>query len=201
MMPGTSSDAAEMAVMGLDTSVLAPAIILLSRSWRGWRVLAWPATLALPAFVIAHAAVTVWMTVTMPPWSADLAFQALLIAISFVFWLPVIGRSRRLSDGGQMVYLFLAMPAMDLAGVFVVLHGDATGGLAMIVAMLPVGGAAVLLTWRWMLAEAVAAEVVELERPTRLRAGPRGTRVSGKGLAAHGRTASSRAADRAQAHR
>jgi hypothetical protein len=124
-----------------------------------------------------------------------------LIAISLVFWLPVIGRSRRLSDAGQTVYLFLAMPAMDLAGVFVVLHGDATGGLAMIVAMLPVGGAAVLLTWRWMLAEAVAAEVVELERPTRLRAVPRGTRVSGEGLAAHGRTAGGRAASRARAHR
>jgi hypothetical protein len=45
------------------------------------------------------------------------------------------------------------MPAMDLAGVFVVLHGDAAGGLAMIVAMLPVGCAAVATTWHWLVTE------------------------------------------------
>jgi hypothetical protein len=52
-----------------------------------------------------------------------------------------------------MIYLFASMPAMDLAGVFVVLHGDSAGGLAMIVAMLPVGVAALVTTWHWVLTE------------------------------------------------
>jgi hypothetical protein len=199
MMPGGASDIVEMAIMGLDTSVLAPMIILAFGSWHGWRVLGWPPVLALPAFLIAHLGVTVWMAVTMPSWFADLVVQALLIGISFVFWLPVLGRHRSLSDGGRTIYLFLAMPSMDLAGVFVVLHGDSGGGLAMIVAMLPVGVVAVLLTWRWMLAESAAADLDDLLTSGFPPFAP-GKRVSGKGVAAHDRTANGRAAGSAQAH-
>ncbi len=160
MMPGSTADVAEMALMGLETSVVAPLIVLLLRSWPGWRVLTWPAVVALPVFLVGHAAITAWMAVVMPPVLPDVGVHAALVALSLVFWLPVLGRDRRLSDAGRSVYLFLAMPTMDLAGVFVVLHGDSPGGLAMIVAMLPVGLVAVLLTWRWIAAETVAERSV-----------------------------------------
>lgn len=148
------SDTVEMAVMGLDTSLVAPALILACRDWRGWRFLTLPAVVALPAFLVVHAGLTAWMAVSMPTRVPDLGFHAGLVLCSLVFWLPVLGSHRRLSEAGRSLYLFLAMPAMDLAGVFVVLHGDSAGGLAMIVAMLPVGLAAVAMTWRWLLAEA-----------------------------------------------
>jgi len=143
--------------MGLDTSIVAPAVALASRRWRGRQFLTWPASLALPSFLAVHIALTAWMTIAMPSLVADLGFQVALTAASVVFWLPVLAATRRLSDAGRCVYLFLAMPAMDLAGVFVVLHGDPAGGLAMIVAMLPVGVAAVVSTWRWMAIEEAAA--------------------------------------------
>ncbi|HEX3707844.1 MAG TPA: hypothetical protein VHV76_14555 [Mycobacteriales bacterium] len=188
-----------MAVMGLDTSVIAPAIILLSRSWGLWRLLAWPAAIALPVFLVGHAALTIWMTLSMPMLPADLGFQVALITVSLIFWLPVLGRHRALSFAGRGIYLFLAMPTMDLAGVFVVLHGDSAGGLAMIVAMLPVGVTALLLTWQWMLEESAMADAADL-RAVRFPPSAVGTRVSGKAVAAHGRTSNDRAAGGARAH-
>jgi hypothetical protein len=154
-MTGTH-DTVEMAVMGLDTSVIAPAILLATRRWPGWAALSWPAPVGLPVFLVIHAGITVWMSLTMPTVLEDLAFQAGLIVASFVFWLPVLGVVRGLTDAGTMIYLYLAMPTMDLAGVWVVLRGDSAGGLAMIVAMLPVGVAAVVSTWRWLAAEEAA---------------------------------------------
>jgi cytochrome c oxidase assembly factor CtaG len=88
----------------------------------------------------------------MPPPATDAAFHLGLLIVSLWFWLPVIG-PRPLTEAAQCVYLFLAMPTMDLAGVYVVLHGDAGGGLAMIVAMLPVGVVAVVRTWQWIVRE------------------------------------------------
>lgn len=52
-----------------------------------------------------------------------------------------------------MLYLFLSAPALDLAGVMVVILGDAPGGLAMIVGMLPAGGIAIVVTWQWVTRE------------------------------------------------
>lgn len=158
MVPGGPLDVLEMSVMGLDTSVVAPLILLATRSWRAWRTLTWPAAIALPAFLVVHALLTVWMALSMPTLPVDLAVQAALVTISLVFWAPVLARESRMSDAGRTLYLFLAMPSMDLAGVFVVLHGDSPGGLAMIVAMLPVGVVAVVRTWRWMVAEGMVAE-------------------------------------------
>jgi hypothetical protein len=156
MMAGSPADVTEMALMGLETSLVAPAILLLSRSWPGWQILTWPAAVAMPAFLVAHLAITVWMSMSASTVVTELVIQVALIAVSLVFWLPVVARDSRLTEAGRMVYLFLAMPAMDLAGVFVVLNGDSRGGLAMIVAMLPVGVVAVASTWRWIAAEEAA---------------------------------------------
>ncbi|HEY1486156.1 MAG TPA: hypothetical protein VGF84_08620 [Micromonosporaceae bacterium] len=154
------NDTVEMALMGMDTSIIAPLIVLAARSWPGWRRLVIPAALTLPLFLLAHAAITVWMVQAMPGPGSDLGFQAGLIVVSVWFWLPVFGPARRLSDAGRTAYLFLAMPTMDLAGVYVIVRGDAAGGLAMIVAMLPIGLLAVALTWHWILTEAAAETAV-----------------------------------------
>ncbi|WP_329244850.1 hypothetical protein OG417_48555 [Actinoallomurus sp. NBC_01490] len=53
------------------------------------------------------------------------AANLLLAAIGF--WLPVLGERHRLSDPGRTVYLFLAAPALDLPGVWVITHRHAAG--------------------------------------------------------------------------
>lgn len=145
---------AHMAEMGLETSVVAPLLVLAARRAHiPLDRVALPAAVALPLFLLAHSAITMTMPFHEPSAPAHLGLHAALLAAAVLFWLPVLGTRRRLSDPARMVYLYLAMPMMDLAGVYVVLRGDAAGGLAMIAAMLPVGLAAVAVTWRWMLAE------------------------------------------------
>ncbi|WP_018386295.1 hypothetical protein [Wenjunlia vitaminophila] len=65
----------------------------------------------------------------------------------------MLGPARRLSDPGRCVYLFSAAPALDLPALGLVAAGHDAGGLTMIVSMLPVGGAALAVTWRWITAE------------------------------------------------
>jgi hypothetical protein len=110
-------------------------------------------SVVLPLFLGVHAAITVWMAFHDPTAPAHVALHGALLAAAVLFWLPVLGRRRRLGDAGRMVYLYLAMPTLDLAGVYVVLRGDPMGGIAMIAAMLPLGMAAVAVTWRWIVAE------------------------------------------------
>lgn len=155
MMAGGRSDIIEMTIMGADTSLLAPAVYLLTRRWLPWDKVTLPAVPAVSVFLLAHTGITIWMALHMPTWSVDWLYQLGLLIASLIFWLPVLG-PRRLGPGGRMIYLFAAMPAMDMSGVFVVLHGDAAGGLAMIVAMLPVGVAAVASTWYWVATEEAA---------------------------------------------
>ncbi len=142
-----------MVEMGLETSALAPALVLLARNRLPLDRLALPGAVALPLFLAVHSAITMTMPFHDPSPLAHVGLHALLLAAALWFWLPVLGERRRMSDPARMVYLYLAMPVMDLAGVYVVLRGDSAGGIAMIVAMLPVGLAAVAVTWRWMLVE------------------------------------------------
>jgi cytochrome c oxidase assembly factor CtaG len=72
------------------------------------------------------------------------------------------------------------MPSLDLAGVVIVLRGDAAGGLAMIVGMLPVGVAAVALCWRWIIHE----EQVEMSASNIEGTGCVAVLTSDKGLVA-----------------
>ena len=62
-----------------------------------------------------------------------------------------------LAAGGRVLSLFLAMPMLDLAGVWTVAAGDGLGGLAMIVGMLPMhnaigfnGTIAIAIDVRWL---------------------------------------------------
>lgn len=145
-----------MATSGAVTSVLAPALILLTPRiglpWN-WDRLALPAPAALPLFAVGHAAIMITMATRQVPAPLAMVAHALLLLGAIVFWLPVLGRRCRLSDPGRTAYLLLAVPTLDLAAVWIIATGDSTGGLAMIVAMLPIGVAAVVITWRWMVRE------------------------------------------------
>jgi cytochrome c oxidase assembly factor CtaG len=161
MRASTMASPWQMAGMGLMTSLLAPAIVLGTRTRYRWSALSWPAPAPLVAFVILHGAVTLGMD-SLPAGAAiSLLVHCVLLLGAFAFWLPVLGGPHRLDPGGRAVYLFLGAPSLDLAGVFLVARGDSIGGLAMIVAMFPIGLAAVWLAWRWIRDEELAARRTE----------------------------------------
>lgn len=145
------------ALMGLLTSVVAPLVVLAGRR-RGApsapvRLRPWRAAGILAGFAVVHAA-TVLLVGPETDLTVNLAVHAVLLAGAVVFWLPVLGRgSSRLPDAGRAVYLFLACPLLDTAALALVVRGDEPAGISMIVAMLPIGLAAIVLTWRWIAAE------------------------------------------------
>lgn len=143
-------------VTGAVSSLLAPAVLLALRGWPSLRRLRVPAGLAAPGFVLVHAAITAALAVGVGPARWSLLHVALLAA-AVVFWLPVLG-PRRLPGGPCALYLFLSSPLLDLAALGVIVAGDSLGGLAMLAAMLPINAAAVLLAWRWIVAEEREAE-------------------------------------------
>jgi cytochrome c oxidase assembly factor CtaG len=149
--------------MGAVTSVVAPAAVLLTRRrLPPWALLRMPAAVALVGFLLLHAAVVLSDHDTLDP--TGFALHAALFAGALAFWLPVLG-PRRLDDGLRAGYLFLAAPSLDLPAVVTVARGNSAGGLAMIVAMMPIGVTAVVLAWRWMVAENYAADAaIELQR-------------------------------------
>jgi hypothetical protein len=153
-----------MAFMGLLVAAIAPALLLVAiRAFPQLDRATVPAVLALPGFVVLHAAVTVFADRGSVPPPVDTAAHLALLIGALLFWAPVLGVRRRLPDAGRMVYLYLAIPLLDLAGVWLVAIGDSPGGLSMIVGMLPMGVAAVALTWSWISREerrAVLAEAV-----------------------------------------
>ncbi len=153
---------AHMAMMGLLVSTLAPALlVLLSRAFPHLDRCTAPAAAALPGFVLLHAAVTVYTSRGVVPPLVDLATHLVLLAGAMLFWAPVLGIRRRLPDAGRMLYLYLGLPLLDLAAVWLVAMGDSPGGLSMIVGMLPIGVAAVAVTWNWISREERRALVAE----------------------------------------
>lgn len=142
--------AGHMAAMGALIAVVAPAVVLSTRRRLRWERVPAPPVLVLPVFVALHAAVTVaghhWHHA-----GGVLAVHAVLFAGAVWFWLPVLvgGRPGAL----RSVYLFLAAPSLDLVAVYLVIAGDSAGGIAMIVSMLPMGLAAVGVTWQWITSE------------------------------------------------
>lgn len=134
--------------MGLLVSVAAPVLLLvLGRAAPQLDRWSLPVGVTLPGFVVLHAAVTVYDH-SPAPLSLEAAAHMALLAGAVLFWAPVLGARRRLPDAGRMLYLFAAMPPLDLAGVWLVAVGDSAEGLSMIVGMLPMGLAAVVITWK-----------------------------------------------------
>ncbi|WNM32587.1 hypothetical protein RKE30_20280 [Streptomyces sp. Li-HN-5-11] len=141
-----------MALSGLLVAAGVPALIHFTRAWAGWRRFCLPAWVALPLFVVLHASVVLtepWL----PSGLARLAVEALLLCAAMLYWLPVLGTRHRLSDPARSVYLYLSMPLLDLPAVVMVAMGHVAGGLSMVAAMVPIGLAALGITWRWITQE------------------------------------------------
>lgn len=147
-----------MAAMGLLTSVVAPLVVLASWDRVAWDRLALPAIVALPGFAVLHGTVLLTPAHGAGP-LVGVTAHALVLLGAVVFWLPVLGARRRLPDPGRSAYLFLAGPVLDLPAVWLIAMGDSAGGLAMIVAMMPIGLAAIAVTWRWITREEELAGV------------------------------------------
>jgi cytochrome c oxidase assembly factor CtaG len=142
-----------MIEMGLLVSLVPPVFIVLTRKRLRYRGLSWPAPAAMLFFLALHAATVIGMSEWEPPPVLHGLLHVVLVTGAVIFWLPVLGYRRRLSDPMRCVYLFLACPTLDLPAVWVVGWVQGPAGLAMIVAMLPIGVFAVALTWRWITAE------------------------------------------------
>ena len=150
------------ALMGLLTSALAPLLVLAGRRRVPVEVPAgprpWRAAGILAGFTVVHA-VTVLAVGPGTDLAVSLVVHGVLVVGAVAFWLPVLGRgATRLPDAGRAVYLFLACPLLDTAALALVVRGEEPAGIAMIVAMLPIGVAAIALTLRWVAAEERAAD-------------------------------------------
>lgn len=155
-----SAHVAGWVVTGAVTSVIAPGLLLVLRGWGPWKRMGVSEAVAAPGFVVWHALITAAL-VLRPTLGLWLVLHVLLLAGSVVYWLPVLGRTRRLGGAGRCLYLFLSSPFLDFAAVGVIVLGDPAGGLAMIVAMLPVNAAAVAVTWQWIVTEERAAQAAD----------------------------------------
>ncbi len=60
---------------------------------------------------------------------------------------------RDLERSAWFLYLFAAMPPMDLIASWYLSTGDGDLGVVMIAASLPLGAASLVAAWRWMLEE------------------------------------------------
>ncbi|MHC3474870.1 hypothetical protein ACYF6T_40140 [Streptomyces sp. 7R007] len=152
-MTGLDAEALIMTVSGLLVSVAVPAVLLATRERGVWGQVSLPWVVALPLFAVLHAGVTLAGPLVASRLYLRLVLEAVLLCGAAVFWLPVVGTRHRLSDPARSVYLYLAMPVLDLPVVVMIARGHVVGGLAMIVTMLPIGLAALAITWRWINAE------------------------------------------------
>ncbi|WP_262700780.1 MULTISPECIES: cytochrome c oxidase assembly protein [Streptomyces] len=151
---GVMEGALAMGLSGFTVAVLVPGIIRATRSRPVWSRVCLPASVALPLFLLVHAAATLtplFHGAATP--AVHWILEAALVGSGFLFWLPVFGGRYRLSEPGRCLYLFLASPLLDLPALLVIASGHALGGLSMIVGMLPIGVAAMAVTWRWATAE------------------------------------------------
>ncbi|WP_313896318.1 hypothetical protein [Streptomyces sp. YIM 98790] len=148
--------AVTMGAWALFLSAGVPGVLLATRRWAVWPRLAVPAGVSFPLFVLVHAVVVLGMAVPGHHGTAAAARwlpEAALPAACVLFWLPAVGAAagrHRLGGPGRCLYLFLAMPLLDLPAVGLIAAGHAAAGLAMIVGMLPVGLIAAGTTWRWI---------------------------------------------------
>jgi cytochrome c oxidase assembly factor CtaG len=123
---------------------------------------------AWAAFVAGHwAALVVAGTQHHLTGLAHLGVHAVLLVVGVLFWLPVLGHGqvvRRLGGGAASVYLFLAMPAADLTAVWLMARGETAAVGVMLAAMLPLGIAAVAVSWTWIVREERVARAGEAAR-------------------------------------
>ena len=87
---------------------------------------------------------------------AHVAEHLLLLGTALGFWLPALAAPpapARLTDSGRFLYLLAAVPAMDALALVYLASGRTSAGVVMLVGSLPIGLAAVLAAWRWIVRE------------------------------------------------
>jgi cytochrome c oxidase assembly factor CtaG len=123
---------------------------------------------AWAAFIAAHwAALLVAGTQHHVTGLEHLGLHAMLLVVGVLFWLPVLGRGQvvpRLRGPAAGLYLFLAMPAADLTAVWLMARGETGAVGVMLATMLPLGIAAVAVSWSWILREERIARAGEAAR-------------------------------------
>jgi hypothetical protein len=103
-----------------------------------------------------------------PPWQAALAAYTVGVGLShlgplrgsfaggIVLLAAAVVLCAGLRDVGRalwFLYLFAAMPVMDLVAAWYLSTSSPDLGVVMIVGSLPVGAASLIVAWRWMLEE------------------------------------------------
>lgn len=139
------------------------ALVLLRRRplrWLAAPIVAWA------AFVAVH-----WIALVAAAHGVEglphLGLHLLLLVTALLFWLPVLGRGpvpRPVRGAAASLYLFLAMPAVDITAVWLFARGDVNAGAIMLASMLPLGVAAVAVSWRWIVREERLARLSEASR-------------------------------------
>jgi len=140
-----------MVAHSLITSVVAPVLVL---AFRGSA----PRVRPLAAWVLFVG--TLWALnvprvldwITTRP-AAYVVAGVVVLAVSFVFWAPVLGRRRSLRGLVAGAYLIAAGMATDLIGAWYMAMGETAAGVAMVVGMIPLGVAAVVLMWSGLVDE------------------------------------------------
>jgi cytochrome c oxidase assembly factor CtaG len=82
--------------------------------------------------------------------------HAIFLASALAFWsvaLAVEPIPRRLSAPARVALLFTAMPASDAVAVYLIAGGHALAGAVMVAGMVPLGIAAALVGWSWIVTE------------------------------------------------
>ena len=69
-----------------------------------------------------------------------------LLAAALLFWLAAL----RLDGPRRVLFLLTAMPAADLAALWLMAHGEPAAGAVMTASSLPIALAVVLSAWLWI---------------------------------------------------
>ncbi|WP_413811069.1 hypothetical protein [Streptomyces sp. OE57] len=145
------SSVAAMALSGFALAAVVPGVMWPLRRASLWERVSLPPGVALPLLVLLHGWAMLAGLMRPMPTAVTMVSELLLLPAAVAFWAPVVVRTRhRLSDPGACLYLFLAVPLLDLPVLGVIAAGHSVEGLAMIVGMLPLGIAAAAVTWSWI---------------------------------------------------
>jgi cytochrome c oxidase assembly factor CtaG len=133
------------------TSLLAPALVFVLRG----RVPRIGALLAWGLFIAALWALNVprvldWI---MMRTVAHIVADLVVLAVSMLFWAPLLARRRPMRGLAAGAYLITAAMATDLIGAWYMAMGETVAGVAMVVGMLPLGVAAIVFTWSGLVQE------------------------------------------------
>jgi hypothetical protein len=116
----------------------------------GGPVVVWRAPRLRPRWPVALAGYTAGVVVSHVGPLRETGVGAVLLLAAAVL---LCAGLRDVAPAGWFLYLFAAMPPMDLIAAWYLSSGSGDLGVLMIVFSLPVGVASLAAAWRWMLEE------------------------------------------------